>query len=438
MIEDRNRLIVLCRAGQKRKDLDNDRYNARLKAELHEIDVQEEHPYFLDLYDKKIKYPYNEHNSIIPFLLDIVPDFDIDKEVAYSIGDYPDIDVDYLPEVQQYLKNEWAPNTFGKENVCNIGNYSTFGIKSALIDMTRVHGGDRQAILELTTKLDNKDEDGKPITFEKALESNPGLAEFCKANPAIADSAKNLLNRNRGRGKHAGGLIISRTRIDELVPLVIDKDGQPVSAWPEGLHSTDLGPMGFVKYDILVVTNLKQIAKCAKFVKERHGLGAICNLPDLNDWSDTSYLEDKLAIKIANEGKLKCVFQFDSPGIRDMIKRGGVANFEDLVAYTSLYRPGPMQCLPQNILVSTANGKKKIKDLKTWYDEIKYLGKDKEVKSSKRFVLSKTGKKKIYKITTKSGKIAYAAANHPYLTKNGYVLVKNLKKGIEILHSDTI
>lgn len=342
MIDDKNRILNLVVAALHRKNLYDTKHRERLKEELKQIEIQEEFLYFLDLYDKKIKYSYNEHNSIVPYLLDIMPDFDIDREVAYAWGDWPDVDIDYLPQIQQYLKNEWAPNYFGKENVCSIGNYSTFGIKSALIDMTRVHSGDRQTILDLTTKLDNKDDDGKPITLEKAIESNPGLAEFCKANPAITDAAKNLVNRNRGRGKHAGGLIISRIPIDELVPLVVDKDGMPVSAWTEGLHSTDLGPMGFIKYDILVVTNLMQIAKCVKFVKERHGLAAVCNLPDLNDWSDTSYLEDPLAIKIANEGKLKCVFQFDSPGIRDMVKQGGVTGFDDLMAYTSLWRPSAL------------------------------------------------------------------------------------------------
>ena len=259
--------------------------------------------------------------------------------------------------------------------------------------MTRVHNGDRQAILELTTKLDNKDDEGKPITWEKALGSNPGLAEFCEKNPDIARSAKKLLDRNRGRGKHAGGLIISKTRIDELVPLVVDKDGMPVSAWTEGLHASDLGPMGFVKYDLLVVTNLMQVAKAVKIIKERHGLTAICNKLGLPDWSDISYLNDKESLKLANEGKLKCVFQFDSPGIRDMVRRGGVDSFEDLVAYTSLYRPGPLGCLPQNTMVSTAAGKVKIKDLKTWYDEIKYLGVGKEVKSSKRFLFDRDGEK---------------------------------------------
>ena len=422
----------------KLRNLDDQKHQERLAYELKQINILDEFDYFCDLWEKGLKFACNKNNLLTVYLLGIVDDFDIGSDVKHEMGDFPDIDVDFLPQVRDYLKNEWAPKRFGKENVCSIGNYATFGIKSSLIDSTRVHNGDRNAILELTTKLDNKDDEGKPITWEKALNGNPGLAEFCKKNEEIAKFAKKLLDRNRGRGKHAGGLIISKTRIDELVPLVKDKDGMPVSAWTEGLHASDLGPMGFVKYDLLVVTNLMQIAKCVKIVKERHGLTAICNKPGLPDWSDTSYLNDKESLKLANEGKLKCVFQFDSPGIRDMIRRGGVDNFDDLVAYTSLYRPGPLGCLPQNTMVSTAAGKVKIKDLKTWYDEIKYLGVGKEVKSSKRFLLTETGKKKIYKITTKSGKVVYSAENHKFHTKNGYMSVKNLEKGIEILHSDTI
>lgn len=65
-------------------------------------------------------------------------------------------------------------------------------------------------------------------------------------------------------GKHAGGLIISSMPIDNFVPLVKDKDGLPASAWVEGLHGQDLGPMGLVKFDLLVITNLMQIALACK------------------------------------------------------------------------------------------------------------------------------------------------------------------------------
>jgi hypothetical protein len=244
--------------------------------------------------------------------------------------------------VRDHLKNTWAINHFGKENVCAIGNYTTFGIKSSLIDMARVHNKSRTEILDLTTKIGLKDEDGKALTWEKALEQYKELKTYCDANPDVADAASRLLNRNRGMGMHAGGLIISNQRIDNLVPLVKGKDGQYVSAFVEGLHGTDLGPLGLIKFDLLVITNLMQIAKCCKIIKERHGLASICALPGRKDWSDTAYLNDAKALALASEGKLKCIFQFDSEGIRELVRRGGVTSFDDLVAYSALYRPGPL------------------------------------------------------------------------------------------------
>jgi DNA polymerase-3 subunit alpha len=421
-----------------RRGLNDQKHKDRLKYELKEIEVQEEIDYFWDLYKNNVKYAKNEHNLLVPYLLGIVNDFNIDQEAAWVQGESPDIDVDFLPVVRDWLKNEWAPQTFGKDCVCSIGNYTTFGIKSALIDMVRVFGGNRQEILELTTKLDNRDDEGKPLTWDKAISSNPKLAEFCEKNPEIAKHAKHIINRNRGRGKHAGGLIISRSPLNDVVPLTIDKDGMPVSAWTEGLHSQDLAPMGYVKYDLLVVTNLIQIAKAVKIIKERHGVTSICAKPGLQDWSDTSYLHDEKSLALAREGKLKCIFQFDSSGIRELVRKMGVTSFEDLVAATAIFRPGPLSCLPQNTMVSTNEDRKKIKDLRTWYDEIRYLSADNEVKSSKRFFLIKTGKKKIYKITTKFGNVVYSAENHKFLTKKGYYTVKDLRKNDEILHSDTI
>jgi DNA polymerase III alpha subunit len=85
------------------------------------------------------------------------------------MGDFPDVDVDYLPPVRDYLKNVWAPQAFGAENVCSIGNYGTFGLKSSLIDMTRVHGYDRNEILQITTAMGLKDDDGQALTLDKEL-----------------------------------------------------------------------------------------------------------------------------------------------------------------------------------------------------------------------------------------------------------------------------
>ena len=290
-----------------------------------------------------MKYPNNQNNLLICWLLDIVPNFDIDQDPVCEYGDLPDIDTDMLPCIRNYIKDEWAPKTFGEEYVCNIGNYTTYGIKSSLIDMVRVHGKDRGEILALTTKLLTKDDDGKTLTWESAMKTDPLLKKYCDENPDVAKAAEKLIDRNRGMGVHAGGLIISSIPLTDLVPLVKRKDDPHASAWVEGLHGQDLQPVGLVKFDLLVISNLLQIANCCRLISERHGVEKICALPGQSNWTDVDmYRNDEKALAMANEGDLKCIFQFDSDGIRNLARLGGVTGFEDLVAYSSLYRPSTL------------------------------------------------------------------------------------------------
>lgn len=336
--------VAVCKdAFNKSSFVHDEKFAARFKWELQEIVLRQEWEYFFNLYESKSKYPRNENNLLICFLLGIVPDFDINKPPVCEYGEFPDIDVDYIPAVRDYLKNTWAPQNFGEEFVCNIGNYTTFGIKSALIDMVRVHGLDRNEILLLTKDIELRDEEGKVITWDGAMKTYPKLKEFCEKNPNVAVAAQKLLDRNRGMGVHAGGLIISSMPLNDLVPLVKRKDNPQASAWPEGLHGQDLQPVGLVKFDLLVISNLLQIARCCEIVKKRHNLDGICNLPGEADWTDVpKWRNDQKSIEMANRGDLKCIFQFDSDGIRNLVRSGGVDSFEDLVAYTAIYRPGPL------------------------------------------------------------------------------------------------
>ena len=322
-----------------------ERHRKRLEWEIKEVDVQGKSDYFLDLYKKKARLQ-NQNNVIIPFILGICDDFDIDSDPSFVQGDMPDIDVDYLSEVRDHLKNKWAVETFGQDYVCNIGNYTTYGMKSALIDMVRVHGQPREEMMELTKSLDSKDDEGNRMTWDRAMEMYPKLKDYCERHPEIASAAKRLINRNRGMGQHAGGLIISSIPLHDLVPLVKRKDNPQASAWVEGLNGQDLQPVGLVKFDLLVISNLQQISRCCELIKKRHGIKSICALPGRPDWSDiNAWRNDPTALQMANEADLKCIFQFDSEGIRRLVRAGGVDKFEDLVAYTALYRPGPLGML---------------------------------------------------------------------------------------------
>ena len=342
MEDSKERLICICARAMKSRCAGMPDLKDRLKLEIKEIDNQAEYDYFLDLRDRGVKFAKNENNLLVPYLLGLTDEFDPSSEPQYTQGEFPDIDVDYLPVVQEYLRNDWCPRTFGRDRVVNIGNYGTFGIKSALLDMARVHGADYQEIQAITKNLVDKDEDGRPLGWDKALEATPDLAAYCQRNPEIADSARQLIDRNRGRGKHAGGTVVSSIKIDDLVPIMIDTDGNPVSGWTEGLNEQDLQPVGLIKFDVLAVKDLLRIAHCCDLVKKRHGLQSISAMEGGSDWSDTSYLNDPKALDLANRAETRGIFQFDGDGMRKLIKAGGVDRFEDLVAYSSLFRPGPL------------------------------------------------------------------------------------------------
>jgi len=362
MENSRDQLINLCFISMKNKNINDKKVKERLKLELKEIDNQQDHEYFVNLYNNKIKFKKNENNLLIPFLLDITDEFDMSLEPKYIQGEFPDIDVDYLPVVQNYLRNEWCPKTFGRDKVVNIGNYSTFGIKGAFLDMARVHGVDYQEIQILTKSIEEKDEEGKPLTFEKIVEETPGLSEYCQKNPEVAYAAKRLVNRVRGRGKHAGGTVVSSVKIDNFVPIMIDTDGNPVSGWSEGLQEQDLQPVGLIKFDILSIKDLLRIAHCCNLIQKRHEIKNICALEGCSNWSDTSYLNDPKAIALANKGETRGIFQFESEGMRKLLKSGGVSNFNDLVAYSALWRPATLAAKMHERYIFRKKGKEEWKD----------------------------------------------------------------------------
>jgi DNA polymerase-3 subunit alpha len=339
------------------------RYKKRLDWEIKEIQAKEKESYFIDLFTRKVRYAFNQNNLLVCWLLGIVPDFDIDKNPNCVYGEFPDIDTDYLPSIRNYIKEVWAPKAFGEDYVCNIGNYTTFGIKSALIDMARVHGESKDEIHAITKNIEAKDEDGKVLTWDAAMRLYPELKKYCELDDnhrKIATAARKLLHRNRGMGVHAGGLIIANAPLFDLVPLVKRKDTPQASAWVEGLSGQDLGPVGLVKFDLLVIANLLQVARCCDMVKRRHSLDGICNKPGESDWTDIpAWRNDPLALSMANNGDLKCIFQFESDGMRAIVRSGGVDRFEDLVAYSSIFRPGPLGEKMQERYIERKKGREK-------------------------------------------------------------------------------
>lgn len=370
-------LEKICRDKMVEKGFsDNGLYETRLKEELNEINKLDDSCYFVKLFKNNIKANKNENNLLIPFLLDICGPPDLEKSPKYNDAELLDIDVDFLPVVRTYLKDEWVPKRYGEQYVSNISNYSTFGLKSSLIDIARVLGEDRSEILNLTTRLGVKDDEGDPLTWDSAQRIYKELATYLKEHPKLADVASHLVHadidwdlfgiknpphRKRGMGMHASGLIISSVPLSDYIPMVVSsgnrEKGLQASAWVEGLADTDLSSVGFIKFDFLSLDANAKIAECNKLIRERYGLDTICSKDGKSTWSDTSYLNDPKALEMANQGDLKGIFQFDSDGIRKLARSVGISNFDDLAAVTALYRPGPLESGMDKEFIGRKHGK---------------------------------------------------------------------------------
>lgn len=270
----------------------------------------------------------------------------------------PDVDVDIIPVVRSYIKEKYVYEQYGEDYVCNIATYTTFGLRSALIDMAKVFDLDRKEIISLTTKLGIKDDEGEILTWDKAIELYEDLRDYLEKHPEMAAAAKHIINRNRNMGVHASGLIISNKPIKDFVPLVRAKDlSKPCSAWVEGLHGTDLGAVGLIKFDFLSLEANMKIAMATKLASEITG-EPICALPGKSNWTDTKYLNDLKSLEMADKADLKMVFQYDgSEGIRRLARQGGVNSFNDLVAYTAIFRPALLKIAAHNKYCDRKRGK---------------------------------------------------------------------------------
>jgi len=425
----------------KKLGLNKEEYINRLTSETKEIDKQGLWPYFEQLISEGKKYE-NENNLLVCFLLGLCDEDPVAAKkntVWYRTNDFPDVDVDYTPEARDAIK-AWMAKEFGEDKVVSIASYLTFSLKNALRDVSRVYEVPLGEVNSLTVPMGpmvNK------LSWAEACQAYPALVEFEKKYPEVCKIVKLLRGRHRGFGTHAAGVVVSKDALADQVPLIAravesdtatekgtKKERRIMSQWDEGSANSNLYAFGYVKFDILGLENLNYISRTMDLI----GNTPICRLRGSDqDWTDETYLNDPKLLTEADKANLLTIFQFDSTGIRNLVKTGGVKSFDDLVAYSALYRPGPLQCTNgRNTNVLTKLGQKNIKELLTWHDEIGYINSKGKLVYTKRFEVGRAGKKPLLRIKTKSGKTIEVSPDHRFFKENGTTQAKNLKKGDKV------
>ena len=245
----------------------------------------------------------------------------------------PDIDVDFCFERRQEVI-DYVVRKYGKDRVVQIVTFGTLAARGVIRDVGRVMDLP-YAFVDSIAKMIPKEPN---ITIAKALEMNPELKKAYETDEQVKnviDMSKRLEGLPRHSSMHAAGVVISQEPADEYVPLSRAQDGSITTQFT----MTTLEELGLLKMDFLGLRTLTVIQNAVRMVKQK--------APEL-DLNAIDY-NDQAVLDYIGTGKTDGIFQIESPGMKSFMKELKPHSLEDIIAGIALYRPGPMDFIPQYI-----------------------------------------------------------------------------------------
>ncbi|RYF58561.1 MAG: DNA polymerase III subunit alpha, partial [Cytophagaceae bacterium] len=280
----------------------------------------------------------------------------------------PDIDTDFDDEGRQKVI-DYVVNKYGKQQVAAIVTYGTMAAKSAIKDVSRVMDlplNDANALAKLVPDKPTYNMTLKRI-FEDPIDGPGGLSNIISPDEVenvrkmralesgdqgtgrsmklidtekvqnVLQQARRLEGTVRNTGVHAAGIIIAPSDLSDIVPVSTSKDTNLIITQYEGKVIEDAG---VIKMDFLGLRNLTIIKECLRLIKQNYGL-----VIDI----DQIPLDDPKPYELFQRGETNAIFQFESDGMKKYMKDLKPDRFEDLIAMNALYRPGPIQYIPNFI-----------------------------------------------------------------------------------------
>jgi len=258
----------------------------------------------------------------------------------------PDIDIDFCMNRRGEVIN-YVTAKYGRENVAQIITFGTMAAKAAIKDVGRamdVPYTDVDRIAKMVPTTLN-------IKLEDAIRESPALQQAYDSDPQIREllnTAKKLEGMVRNAGVHAAGVVISPRPLNELVPLYKTKNDEIVTAF----DMVAIEKLGLLKMDFLGLTTLTILDDAVKLIAQTRGERIALEGLLLDDQETYQ--------KVFHKGLTSGVFQFESRGMRDVLRRYQPNSIEDLTALNALYRPGPIQGGMIDDFIDRKHGRKKI------------------------------------------------------------------------------
>ena len=257
----------------------------------------------------------------------------------------PDIDTDFDDDGRGKVLR-WVMDKYGHENCAHIITYGSMATKNSIADVARVEELPLDRTNALKKAIPERLPDGMKMNLTNAIKCTPELRDAeVSVNPKERNTikyAKQLEGTVRGVGIHACGFIICRDPISDWVPISTadDPDFPNLKCAVTQYDGHVIESTGLIKMDFLGLKTLSELKEACKVIKQTRGEDVdIDNIP----------IDDELTYKLYQEGRTICTFQFESPGMQKYLRELHPTVFEDLIAMNALYRPGPMDYIPDFI-----------------------------------------------------------------------------------------
>ena len=384
-------LADLVKEALIREDLaDNKEYVDRAKEELSDIKYLGHESYFITMYEifkkaetKTLFGPARGSGggSLVNYLLGITQLDPIPYNLLWSrfLGrhrvSWPDIDTDAGDRDE--LINA-ARELYGDDAVIPVSNFNTLKLKSLIKDISKFHGVPFDEVNKLTGPLQDevmalaRDENQEKSVFvlkhEDCMKYSPAYQEFMEKYPEVGEHVATLFMQNRSVGRHAGGVIVADPKdLQESMP-IIGVRGDLQTPWTEGMNFRNLEDNGFLKFDFLGLTLLKDVENCIYRILKKQGNSSPTFL-DAKAFFDkhlncrfVQQDDPKVWEHVYHNARFTGVFQFTAAGARKFALEAKPDCIEELAALTAIYRPGPLK----------ANVHRKYVKAKKNADQIKY------------------------------------------------------------------
>jgi DNA polymerase-3 subunit alpha len=251
----------------------------------------------------------------------------------------PDIDMDYADNRRDEMI-DYARRKYGTNNVAQIGTFGTMMARGAVRDVSRALGFD-YAIGDTISKMIPMGSQGFPMTIEHALDIVPELKKAYDTNAdtkKIIDMAKKIEGCARHISVHAAGVVISPKPLTEFVPLQFDSKGENKIITQFDMHGVE--DAGLLKFDFLGIKNLSILSDAVRLVKK---------IEDIDVDIENVNITDKKTFDMLAKGETVGLFQLNGSGMTRYLKELKPTTIHDINAMVALYRPGPMESIPQYI-----------------------------------------------------------------------------------------